>query len=150
MIFLRKTKIAPYSLKCKINHKKFSTKGFPKGGGSAIWEKFPKNAVFLEDPPYQISFEGGWWADAWNPEQKQLLLRWMVSLSTFKWILMWLVRVYLLLRLGCCLNIIAMSINRTLFSRIPNNIKTAVCDIPPRGLKMSATFIGNSTAIQVF
>ena len=35
-----------------------------------------------------------------------------------------------------------------LFFRIPNNIKTAVCDIPPRGLKMSATFIGNSTAIQ--
>ncbi|XP_025239749.1 tubulin beta-2B chain isoform X12 [Ochotona curzoniae] len=31
---------------------------------------------------------------------------------------------------------------------IPNNVKTAVCDIPPRGLKMSATFIGNSTAIQ--
>ena len=46
---------------------------------------------------------------------------------------------------------------------IPNNIKTAVCDIPPRGLKMSSTFvgkllskiflsttlnIGNSTAIQ--
>ncbi len=31
---------------------------------------------------------------------------------------------------------------------IPNNTKTAVCDIPPRGLKMSATFIGNSTAIQ--
>ena len=26
--------------------------------------------------------------------------------------------------------------------------KTAVCDIPPRGLKMAATFIGNSTAIQ--
>ena len=25
---------------------------------------------------------------------------------------------------------------------------TAVCDIPPRGLKMAATFIGNSTAIQ--
>ena len=33
---------------------------------------------------------------------------------------------------------------------IPNNVKTAVCDIPPRGLKMSGTFIGNSTAIQVF
>lgn len=31
---------------------------------------------------------------------------------------------------------------------IPNNIKTAICDIPPRGLKMSATFIGNSTCIQ--
>merc|ERR1711997_1367600 len=31
---------------------------------------------------------------------------------------------------------------------IPNNIKTAVCDIPPKGLKMSATFIGNTTAIQ--
>ena len=31
---------------------------------------------------------------------------------------------------------------------IPNNIKTAVCDIPPRGLKMAATFIGNTTAIQ--
>jgi tubulin beta len=31
---------------------------------------------------------------------------------------------------------------------IPNNTKTAVCDIPPRGVKMSATFIGNTTAIQ--
>jgi len=31
---------------------------------------------------------------------------------------------------------------------IPNNIKVAVCDIPPKGLKMSATFIGNSTAVQ--
>ena len=31
---------------------------------------------------------------------------------------------------------------------IPNNIKTAVCDIPPRGLKLSATFLGNTTAIQ--
>lgn len=31
---------------------------------------------------------------------------------------------------------------------IPNNIKASVCDIPPKGLKMSVTFIGNSTAIQ--
>ena len=31
---------------------------------------------------------------------------------------------------------------------IPNNVTTSVCDIPPRGLKMSATFLGNSTAIQ--
>lgn len=31
---------------------------------------------------------------------------------------------------------------------IPNNVKTAVCDIPPCGLTMSATFIGNTTAIQ--
>ncbi|XP_055324730.1 tubulin beta chain-like [Sitodiplosis mosellana] len=31
---------------------------------------------------------------------------------------------------------------------IPNNVKVAVCDIPPRGLTMSSTFIGNSTAIQ--
>ena len=31
---------------------------------------------------------------------------------------------------------------------IPNNVKTAVCDIPPKGLKMSSTFIGNTTAIQ--
>merc|ERR1712158_37041 len=31
---------------------------------------------------------------------------------------------------------------------IPNNVKTAVCDIPPRGLKMSATFVGNSAAVQ--
>ena len=27
-------------------------------------------------------------------------------------------------------------------------LKTAVCDIPPRGLKMSATFVGNNTCIQ--
>jgi hypothetical protein len=31
---------------------------------------------------------------------------------------------------------------------IPNNVKSSVCDIPPKGLKMAATFIGNSTAIQ--
>merc|ERR1712025_117737 len=32
--------------------------------------------------------------------------------------------------------------------RIPNNIKSSVCDIPPKGLKMSVTFLGNTTAIQ--
>jgi tubulin beta len=31
---------------------------------------------------------------------------------------------------------------------IPNNIKSGICDIPPVGLKMAVTFIGNSTAIQ--
>ena len=31
---------------------------------------------------------------------------------------------------------------------IPNNVKSSICDVPPLGLKMSATFIGNSTAIQ--
>jgi tubulin beta len=31
---------------------------------------------------------------------------------------------------------------------IPNNIKSSICDIPPKGQKMSVTFIGNSTAIQ--
>jgi tubulin beta len=31
---------------------------------------------------------------------------------------------------------------------IPNNIKTGICDIPPKGLKMAVTFLGNSTAIQ--
>ena len=31
---------------------------------------------------------------------------------------------------------------------IPNNVKTAVCDIPPRGFNMASTFIANSTAIQ--
>ena len=31
---------------------------------------------------------------------------------------------------------------------IPNNVKTAVCDIPPPGMKMSGTFVGNTTAIQ--
>jgi len=31
---------------------------------------------------------------------------------------------------------------------IPNNIKFSVCDIPPTTSKMSATFVGNSTAIQ--
>merc|ERR1712025_837333 len=32
--------------------------------------------------------------------------------------------------------------------RIPNNIKSSICDIPPKGLKMATTFIGNSTCIQ--
>lgn len=31
---------------------------------------------------------------------------------------------------------------------IPNNIKSSVCDIPPKGTKLSATFIGNNTCIQ--
>jgi tubulin beta len=31
---------------------------------------------------------------------------------------------------------------------LPNNVKTAVCDVAPRGHKMSGTFIGNSTSIQ--
>jgi hypothetical protein len=31
---------------------------------------------------------------------------------------------------------------------IPNNVKSSICDIPPRGLKMSATFVGNTTAVQ--
>ena len=30
---------------------------------------------------------------------------------------------------------------------IPNNIKASVCDIAPQGMKMAATFIGNSTSI---
>merc|ERR1712167_236332 len=31
---------------------------------------------------------------------------------------------------------------------IPNNIKSAVCDIPPKGLKMAVCFLGNSPAVQ--
>merc|ERR1711977_106187 len=31
---------------------------------------------------------------------------------------------------------------------VQNNIKSSICDIPPKGLKMSVTFVGNSTAIQ--
>jgi tubulin beta len=30
---------------------------------------------------------------------------------------------------------------------IPNNIKSSVCDVPPDGLKMAVTFLGNSTSI---
>ncbi|ELA41654.1 tubulin beta chain [Vittaforma corneae ATCC 50505] len=31
---------------------------------------------------------------------------------------------------------------------IPNNVQTAVCDVPPYGFDMSATFIANTTSIQ--
>ena len=31
---------------------------------------------------------------------------------------------------------------------IPHNIMTAMCDIPPRGLKMASTFIGNTTSVK--
>ncbi|KAL8141639.1 hypothetical protein V2J09_014671 [Rumex salicifolius] len=31
---------------------------------------------------------------------------------------------------------------------IPHNVKSSVCDIPHKGLPMSSTFVGNSTAIQ--
>ncbi len=30
---------------------------------------------------------------------------------------------------------------------IPNNIKSFICNIPPKGLKMALAFIDNSTAI---
>merc|ERR1712167_182578 len=29
-----------------------------------------------------------------------------------------------------------------------NNVKASICDIPPKGLKMATTFVGNTTAIQ--
>ncbi|KAL4744887.1 tubulin beta-2 chain [Aspergillus terricola var. indicus] len=31
---------------------------------------------------------------------------------------------------------------------IPNNVQTAVCSVPPKGLKMAATSVGNSTSVQ--
>lgn len=31
---------------------------------------------------------------------------------------------------------------------IPSNVQTAFCSVPPKGLKMSATFVGNSTSVQ--
>jgi hypothetical protein len=31
---------------------------------------------------------------------------------------------------------------------IPNNVKASICDIPPKGLKMATTFVGNTTAVQ--
>ncbi|KAF4447947.1 tubulin beta chain [Fusarium albosuccineum] len=31
---------------------------------------------------------------------------------------------------------------------IPNNVQTTLCSVPPQGLKLSSTFVGNSTAIQ--
>lgn len=31
---------------------------------------------------------------------------------------------------------------------IPNNVQTSVCNVPPKGLNTSATFVANSTAIQ--
>ncbi|EQB59712.1 beta-tubulin [Vairimorpha apis BRL 01] len=39
--------------------------------------------------------------------------------------------------------------NNNLFVEwIPNNVKTAVCDIAPEGFEMTGTFMGNTTAIQ--
>lgn len=31
---------------------------------------------------------------------------------------------------------------------IPNNVQMSLCSVPPQGLNMSSTFVGNSTAIQ--
>ena len=50
--FFEKNKIAPYGLKCKINHKKYSTKGFPKGGGGPPFGKnSQKTPFFLDESP---------------------------------------------------------------------------------------------------
>ena len=46
-------------------------------------------------------------------------------------------------------NFVCMTFNYSHFAEwIPNNVTTAVCNIPPKDLKMATTFIGNSTAIQ--
>lgn len=38
--------------------------------------------------------------------------------------------------------------NKDLFVNwVPNNVKTAICDIPPSGMSLSATFVSNTTAI---
>ena len=54
-----KTKNDPYGLKCKINPKIFfQLRGSQKGGwggGSAIWEKFPKNTVFFWKTPLRVT-----------------------------------------------------------------------------------------------
>ncbi len=48
LTFFVKTKNDPYGLKCKINPKKFSTKGFPKGGwGVRHLGKIPKKICFF-------------------------------------------------------------------------------------------------------
>lgn len=47
-----------------------------------------------------------------------------------------------------CFSVFLLPLSSYFVEWIPNNVKVAVCDIPPRGLKMSATFIGNTTAIQ--
>ena len=31
---------------------------------------------------------------------------------------------------------------------IPHNIKINLCDVPPKGIKMAAAFLGNNTSIQ--
>ena len=64
-----KTKNDPYGLKCKISPKQiFQLRGSQKGGGSAIWEKFPK---FLELPPKDIHiFTGKWYQKAIIMSQK--------------------------------------------------------------------------------
>ena len=33
---------------------------------------------------------------------------------------------------------------------IPHNVKTAICDIPPRGMKMAGTFIGKIITSTLF
>lgn len=32
---------------------------------------------------------------------------------------------------------------------IPNNVKTAVCDIPPKGCRMSCTFLGKFSTLKI-
>ena len=46
------------------------------------------------------------------------------------------------------INWISESHKRESFDKLIDICQVAVCDVPPRGLPMAATFIGNSTAIQ--
>ncbi|KAM7262932.1 hypothetical protein ACFE04_000615 [Oxalis oulophora] len=47
-----------------------------------------------------------------------------------------------------CLRTLKLSNPSCKLKWIPNNVKSSVCDIPPKGLTMASTFIGNSTSIQ--
>jgi len=48
----------------------------------------------------------------------------------------------------CNSSYLAGGTNFSVVEWIPNNVLTATCSVPPQGLKMSSTFIGNSTSIQ--
>ncbi|KAL6122079.1 hypothetical protein NUSPORA_00927 [Nucleospora cyclopteri] len=46
------------------------------------------------------------------------------------------------------MNLVQTKTSECFVEWIPNNVQTAVCNIPPAGMDMSATFIGNTTSIQ--
>ena len=89
--FFEKNKIAPYGLKCKINHKKFQLRGSQKGGwgrGVRHLGKIPKKYPFFWTPTLSNVDDGYLWLYRHLEYYNSHFLKyvWFMNISAFHFI----------------------------------------------------------------